>query len=123
MHRGGWSTARVTHVAERDAWERAKQAATYVHPSLEREGYIHCSTPWQVVRIANTNFAARDDLVLLVIDPSRVEARLVFENCEGRFEPFPHVYGGIPVEAVVAVWPLEWDAGDRSYRFPEGYRA
>lgn len=116
-------SGRITHVAERTSWERAKQSGFYEHPSLEREGYIHCSTPWQVVRIADANFPARDDLVLLVIDPSRIDGRIVFENCEGRFEPFPHIYGTIPVEAVETVWPLEWNAERQSYRFPDGYRA
>ena len=122
MSEGGWTTARITHVAERDAWVGAQEGGTYVAPSLEREGFIHCSTPWQVVRIANLNMPGRDDLVLLVIDPSRLDATVVFENCEGRLEPFPHVYGGVLVEAVETVWNLEWDDSADSYGFPEGYR-
>jgi len=105
----GWATARITHVAERAAWTDAQDAGAYAAPSLATEGFIHCSTPWQVTRIADTLFAGRDDLVLLVIDPRRVDAELVFENCEGRFEPFPHVYGPLPVEAVEMTWPLVWD--------------
>ena len=123
MFEGGWATARITHIAERDAWTSAQDAGAYVAPSLEAEGFIHCSTPWQVVRTANLIFPARHDLVLLVIDPSRLRAEVVFENCEGWFEPFPHVYGEIPVDAVEMEWQLEWDASEKSYRFPEGYHA
>ena len=117
----GWSTARITHIAERSALATAEASGRYVAPSLEHEGFIHCSTPWQVVRIANGIFAGRDDLVLLVIDPSALQADVVFENCEGGIEPFPHVHGEIAVEAVVGVWPLEWSATAGSYRFPDGY--
>ena len=80
MSEGGWTTARITHVAERDAWVSAQEGGTYAAPSLEREGFIHCSTPWQVVRVANLIMPGRDDLVLLVIDPSRLESKVIFEE-------------------------------------------
>lgn len=118
---GGWTTARIVHVARRDAWEAARAGAAYEPPSVASDGYIHCSTPWQVVRIANTNFAGRDDLLLLVIDPSRVSATVVFENCEDRFEPFPHIYGPLPIDAVVAVVPLRWKEDKASFEFPDGW--
>ncbi len=115
----GWSTARITHIAERAAWEGAAARGTYVAPSLETEGFIHCSTPWQVRHIANINFAGRDDLVLLEIDPSNLDVDVVFENCEGGSEPFPHIYGELPVDAVTSVTPLEWSELERSFRIPD----
>ena len=118
---GGWTTARIVHVAPREAWEAALADGHYVPSSLQSEGYIHCSTPWQVVRIANMNFSGRDDLMLLVIDPSKVPADVVFENCEGRFEPFPHIYGPLPVDAVVSIWPLRWQERRMSFDFPDGW--
>jgi uncharacterized protein (DUF952 family) len=93
-----------------------------VPASLEREGFVHCSTPWQVVRIANLNFAGRPDLVLLIIDPSKVGAATVFENCEGGIEPFPHVYGPVPIQAVERVEPLRWVEGRGSFEFPDGWQ-
>lgn len=118
----GWTTARITHVASQAAWRVAVTHGTYAPPSLEREGYVHCSTPWQAVRIANCNFAGGRDLVLLVIDPSKVRADVVFENCEGGFEPFPHIYGPLPAEAVVSVLPLRWQEKRQSFEFPEGWQ-
>jgi len=119
--RRGWATARITHVAERAAWDMARASGKYAAPSLSTEGFIHCSTPWQVVRIASVNFADRADLVLLVIDPALLDSPVVFENCEGGAEPFPHIYGELPVAAVEREWPLEWDAGAASYAFPDGW--
>lgn len=66
-------------------------------------------------------FSGRDDLVLLAIDPTKVPAEVVFENCEGHFEPFPHIYGPLPVEAVVSVLPLRWQTHRESFAFPEGW--
>jgi uncharacterized protein (DUF952 family) len=118
----GWTTARIVHVAERAAWERAQHDGAYRAASLDTEGFIHCSTPWQVGRVADALFAGRDDLVLLVIDPSRLESEPVFENCEGGIEPFPHVYGDVPVNAVVDVHGLRWNQEVAAFELPAGYR-
>ena len=118
----GWATALIVHVAPREAWKAAVAEGSYAPSSLDSEGFIHCSTPWQVVRIANANFSGRDDLVLLVIDPTKVQAEVVFENCEGRFEPFPHIYGPLPVDAVVSVLPLQWQTDRASFEFPAGWQ-
>jgi uncharacterized protein (DUF952 family) len=44
--------------------------------------------------------------VLLHIDPSRLDAKVVYENLEGGEMLFPHVYGAIPVAAVFDVTPF-----------------
>jgi uncharacterized protein (DUF952 family) len=119
----GWATARITHLVERDEWERTRQAGVYAPASLELEGFVHCSTPWQVVRTANRLFPVRDDLLFLVIDPSKLDAQVVFENCERGIEPFPHVYGAIDVVAVEHEFELAWDAAEQSYRLPDRFGA
>ena len=43
------------------------------------------------------------DLLLLHIDESLLGVPVVYEQLGGAPEPFPHVYGPIPVDAVVAV--------------------
>ena len=43
--------------------------------------------------------------MVLVVDPARLDAPLKWEVPEPGAEPFPHVYGPIPVDAVVAVEP------------------
>jgi uncharacterized protein (DUF952 family) len=44
--------------------------------------------------------------VLLEIDPSRLSCRIVDENLEGGVELFPHVYGRLPMSAVVGIKKL-----------------
>ena len=46
------------------------------------------------------------DLVLLAIDPARVGAEVRYERLDGAPEPFPHIYGPLPVDAVVAMTPF-----------------
>ncbi|HLG54750.1 MAG TPA: DUF952 domain-containing protein [Vicinamibacterales bacterium] len=96
----------LLHITTAAAWARAQEAGAYTADSLDTEGFIHCSERQQVVSVANMRFRGRMDLVLLHIDPSRLDASVRYENLEGGEELFPHVYGPIPVAAVVDVTPF-----------------
>jgi uncharacterized protein (DUF952 family) len=41
--------------------------------------------------------------VLLHIDPGLIDAEVRYENLEGGQQQFPHVYGPIPISAIVDV--------------------
>jgi uncharacterized protein (DUF952 family) len=73
---------------------------------LATEGFIHCSTVDQYIWVANQRFRGRTDLVLLHIDPARLRSEVRYENLEGGETLFPHVYGPIPIGAVLNVVPL-----------------
>ena len=94
------------HITSEAAWKGAMQTGEYTADPLTTEGFIHCSERHQVVWVANQRFGGRQDLVLLRIDPARLTARVVQENLEGGDQLFPHVYGTIPVGAVVEVIPF-----------------
>jgi len=98
------------HISSEAAWRDAQEAGAYTADSLATEGFIHCSEQHQVVWVANQRFRGRQDLVLLRIDPGRLDARVVHENLEGGQQLFPHVYGPIPVDAVIEVVPFRPDA-------------
>ncbi|HZM58951.1 MAG TPA: DUF952 domain-containing protein [Vicinamibacterales bacterium] len=97
---------RIFHITTERAWAEANAQHAYTADSLATEGFIHCSKADQVVWVANQRFRGRTDLVLLHIDPSRLDAKVVYENLEGGEQLFPHVYGPIPVSAVVDVTPF-----------------
>ncbi|HEX6870608.1 MAG TPA: DUF952 domain-containing protein [Micromonosporaceae bacterium] len=96
----------ILHFCSRSAWATAQADGEYAADTLASEGFIHCSTADQVHLPANALARGRTDLVLLEIDPDRLAE-------PPRYEPgdpadlasplFPHVYGPIPVDAVVAV--------------------
>jgi uncharacterized protein (DUF952 family) len=87
----------IYHIAKSDAWERESRGGEYRHPSLETEGFIHCSLAEQVPETLEKFFPSRDGLVLLEIEVERLVSELRYEN------GFPHIYGPLNVEAVVAV--------------------
>ena len=109
--------AHLLHITTATAWARAQAVGSYTADSLDTEGFIHCSEPQQVVWVANTRFRGRHDLVLLHIDASRLDAAVRYENLEGGKELFPHVYGEIPVAAVIDVTPFTPSA-DGTFSFP-----
>ena len=100
---------RIFHITTRQEWDRARASGEYAADSLAAEGFIHCSGEHQYRWVAQTRFRGRRDLVLLHIDPLQLEGDVRYENLEGGRELFPHVYGPIPVDAVITVTPLDPD--------------
>ncbi|MFF7931753.1 uncharacterized protein (DUF952 family) [Streptomyces sp. SAI-126] len=103
------TTNLIVHLTERSLWEEARARGTYEISTrgrtLQEEGFIHCSTREQLPRTAAAFYAGLPDLVVLVIDPARLGVPLKYEAPEPGAEEFPHIYGPLPVEAVVDVEP------------------
>lgn len=107
----------ILHITSRKEWLAAQKSGEYRAPSLESEGFIHCSTEKQVVAVANAFYRGRNDLVLLVVDEARLRPEVRWEAPAGSpaegispSELFPHVYGAINVEAVASVLDLKPDS-------------
>lgn len=96
---------RIFHLAAAADWEAARLAGTYEQSTVDRtlaeEGFIHCSFAIQVQATADRYLVGRDDVVLLVIDAAAVADVLRVEDTSGRGEDYPHLYGPLPVSAVV----------------------
>lgn len=100
----------LVHMALPDDWAAAQAAGEYRMSTrgvtLEQEGFIHSSFDHQVIGTANRFYGDLDELVLLRIDPSRLGAEVVVEPpFPGAVEHFPHIYGPIPLAAVVSATP------------------
>lgn len=119
-------TASVTdgpllHLVGAGDWEL--DDGRYAPASLAAEGFVHLSAPHQLARVAAARFAGRRDLLLLVVDPSRLDVEVVWEDTAGEGERFPHARGALPRDAVVAVhayvadaagrFPPPWEVSDR----------
>src|SRR5262245_34646996 len=106
----------IFHIARRREWDEAIAAGEYRRStrdaSLDEVGFIHCSTAAQVAPTAQRFYSDEPEpLVLLSIDVDRVDAEVVYENLDGGPELFPHVYGPLPVDAVVLVEPFIMNPG------------
>jgi uncharacterized protein (DUF952 family) len=93
----------IFHITRKLDWDAATGIGSYAADSLHTEGFIHCSTNEQVIATANRLFRNRHDLVLLCIATDRIHAEIRHENLEGGGNLFPHIYGAIALDAVIAV--------------------
>lgn len=110
---------RIFHVSKPGDWARQKAAGALTESTLDRTfdevGYIHCSFRDQVEGVAARHYGAiEEDLVLLEIDPDALTHELKVE--ESGHGAYPHVYGPIPVAAVVAEHPFT--RVDGAWRLP-----
>lgn len=93
-------THTIYHMCRRTEWEAAQSLGAYAGSSQdEADGFIHFSTAAQVGQSAAKHRAGQSGLVLLAVDAARLGDRLKWEPSRGG-QLFPHVYGGLPLDAV-----------------------
>jgi uncharacterized protein (DUF952 family) len=75
-------------------------------PADVADGFIHLSCASQLVGTLDRHFSGMDGLVLVVVDLSRLGDTVRWEPSRGG-QLFPHIYGPLPIGAVVSVGALE----------------
>jgi uncharacterized protein (DUF952 family) len=86
-----------------------------------RDGFIHLSAAHQVAGTLAKYYAGEEDLLLLALDPERLGDELKWEPSRGG-DLFPHLYGPLPLDAIVSAHRLELD-DDNHHILPEGMGA
>ncbi|GAA1967765.1 DUF952 domain-containing protein [Nocardioides panacihumi] len=99
----------IFHVATAADWRAALAAGEYttstIGVSLEQEGFIHAARGDQWEHVRRRYYAeVNEPLALLVIDVARLDPPWR-EDPVGD-DTYPHVYGPINADAVVAAVPL-----------------
>jgi glutathione S-transferase len=106
---------RLFHAALPGEWAAAQVSGVYDRSTRGRpladEEFIHASYENQVERVVNTFYADLDELVLLEIDRERLDVEVKDESPTGdpADEHFPHLYGPLPVTAVLEA--RQWRRG------------
>ena len=93
----------IYHVTTKQEWDGALKKGFYEAASLQSEKFIHCSKAEQVQGVLERYFNGKTDLVKLVIDISKLKNKLQFDFSPSVNETFPHVYGTINLDAVIAI--------------------
>jgi uncharacterized protein (DUF952 family) len=93
-------TADQMRALEADAFEGA--------PIDLADGYIHLSTRDQLTETVDRHFAGQSDLWVAAIDLDALGDSVRWEESRGG-ALFPHIYGGMPLEVVIAYGELERD--------------
>jgi uncharacterized protein (DUF952 family) len=108
----------IYHITTAEAWAEGLASQSYASHSLASEGFIHCSTPTQIVDTANRYYAGQHGLLLLAIATERVKAEIRSENLIGGSELFPHIYGALNPDAVSDVYAFEPEPDGRFIHLP-----
>jgi uncharacterized protein (DUF952 family) len=93
----------IYHITTKADWKEAQQKGFYIHPSLNEEGFIHCSEEGQVAGVLERYFQGQADLVKLVIDTNKLKSNYIQEWSPSTLDTYPHVYGPINTDAVIDV--------------------
>ena len=107
----------IYHITTQKRWQAAFDVGVYMAESQESEGFIHCSTARQVVPVANERFLSQQGLVLLAIDEAHTVPEVRYEDCYETGQKFPHIYGPMNLDAVIAVIPFT-PGGDGLFVLP-----
>jgi len=108
----------IYKICETSLWRAAELAGVFRGAAVdERDGFIHFSTAAQVQETADKHFAGAADLMLVAVDADALAGALRWEVSRGG-DLFPHLYGALPLGAVLWAKPLRIDAGGR-HVFPE----
>ena len=108
----------VFHIATAADWAAARRSGAYTTSTrgrtLEQEGFLHASRREQVPGTYRAFYAdAREPLVLLTIDTDRLD--VPWREDEVGEDRFPHIYGPLSPDAVVAAQPFGPDGSLPSF--------
>ena len=90
----------VYHIVVPEVWE-AFDTQLYRAASLETEGFIHCSFAHQLDAVIKRYYSDAENIVVLEVETDRLMSRVLAEPSTGN-EIYPHIYGPINRDAIVA---------------------
>ena len=108
----------IYKIVAKDTWKEAWESGSFEGAEIDLvDGFIHFSTAEQVRQTAARFFQGRDDLVLIGVDASLLGDPLKWEPAaDGTL--FPHLYGPLPLPAVVSQDELLLEATG-GHQFPD----
>ena len=102
--------SRIYKLLDAPAWMAALAAGVFKGSAVdEKDGFIHFSDAAQAQETARLHFHGQSDLMLLSVDAGQLGEALKWEPSRGG-ALFPHLYGPLPIAAVIDARLLELGA-------------
>ncbi|MCE7791997.1 DUF952 domain-containing protein [Salipaludibacillus sp. CUR1] len=90
----------ILYVLTEEEWEFAQEEEEYWPEDFDDRGYIPCANPGQTEHLVNELNLTDEPLVLLTIDPDKLESVIIYEDVHECGTMSPHIYGYINIDAV-----------------------
>lgn len=95
----------IYHICAAADWRAAQPVGRYRGSDAARaDGFLHLSTAEQLAGSLEKHYPEPDGFVILTVQRAALGSELRWEPSRGG-ALFPHVYGEIPLSAVIAVVP------------------
>ncbi len=92
----------IYHITTPDLHAKFNALDYYEAPSLQLEGFIHCSTLAQLKATAERYYSEVPEIMVYHIDENLLNSELKYEMATIG-ESFPHIYGSINKNAIVSI--------------------
>lgn len=100
------STPQTAYKVLTDAEMKVLERGTFTGAPIDLEdGYIHLSTADQLTETVDKHFAGQPDLWIVAVDLAAQDDPVKWEESRGG-ALFPHLYGALLLETVIAYEPL-----------------
>lgn len=108
------------HGAPQEVWHASAERTEYLPEAFAQDGFIHTTVGAEALAGALNRYLRTDPrpYVTLLIELDRVAVRWVIARYPGDPAQYPHIYGPLPREAVLAVAPIP-RAEDGTFLPPE----
>jgi uncharacterized protein (DUF952 family) len=97
---------KIYHIVTPEVWEKFKDEELYEAESLAMEGFIHCSFEGQLEGVLERYYQDAEKVLIMEIETNKLFSKMVSEPSTND-ELYPHIYGKINKNAIVAVKEIE----------------
>lgn len=91
----------IFHLVSEETWKDAQDSGEYRPEVYHEKGFIPCAGGKDVQKIANEQYLEITDLLLLVIDPTRVNAKVSYDESSDSGPVRPYIAGALNNDAVI----------------------
>ena len=95
----------IYHLVPAEYLHGLPTSEAYLPREFAQDGFIHCTKePEVLLRVANQFYReVPGEMLVLVIDESKVTAQVKYEPSAPEAHLFPHIYGPLNREAIVEI--------------------
>ena len=99
------TNARAFKIFTADQWQQFEADGSFAGAPVDlADGYIHMSTADQLNGTLEKHFAGQDGLVIAEVDLAPLQSLIKWEVSRGG-ALFPHIYGDLPMTAIIGHVP------------------